>query len=250
MTVVSKMPTITALTPVPTGERCCDAINIRIPQKQFLEMYDGYMAYKTSPKIHLNQATKVGDYISNAYFVKNMLPRWITYKKSHNNIRPAAIWTVHVPTPVNPLPVTKPKPQLLLDVEKVLGGIINSATDFYNLVRKMGKYAHYTCVQKTLSVAINAMTHAGDNCADWSNIGEAVLKALIQWGKHYFYTVAHVDCKKSSGADGEGHFFLFVKGEEFNSTVNYDLAEAASGARPVGSTMCTYGFRVIGSKLC
>jgi len=234
-------------------ERNVNSINIRIPQAQFIAMYNGYAANKSTKVVHLNQTTKAGDYVTKDYFLKNLMIRWSAYRAAHK-VRPGAIWTVAAPV----VPVGLPKPAILLALEKALGGRINDFNDFYALIQQHGVYNHYNCRRYLspaylnkygMSTAIQRIRNGGMNCADYSQLGIYVLTALATMGKKHKWYVKHVYCNSRSGKPNPkaGHFLLCVDDEDA------DVAEAASGAKPRPHNMCYYGYNksgIIGNKLC
>ena len=152
-----------------------------------------------------------------------------------------------------PTPIITGKPELIQRLESKLGGSINSLTDFYHLIQRKGAYRHFKCLQGTLDNAVNDIISPGNNCARYSLLGKTVSDALNNMGKKYTTRYIHVDCQNSKHFPdtNAGHYFLLVKGEEFPVTTAYDLAEAASAGRGIGSTMCIYGYTPLSyDKLC
>ena len=165
--------------------------------------------------------------------------------------RPSAIWTISAPKP-KPASTTK-KPLLITKLETILGGTINNLTDYYKLIQKHGRYAHYDCVHfQNTNTAISRIRHGGLNCADYTYLTIKVIAALNSMGKNYLYQIYHVECRTRRGYAlfRLGHFFLIVNRGEFSHTVNFDVSEASSSRRGIGSTMCQYGDKLIGHTLC
>jgi len=149
-------------------------------------------------------------------------------------------------------PVVKPYP--IPDIEKLSGMTINSMTDLYNIILKIGVYNHINCLQgATTDTIVQGIKEVYNNCARYAYLGMKVSTALNQMGKKYTTRIVHVECENSKHFPdpNAGHFFLFIQGEEFPVKTCYDLAEAASGKRGIGSTMCINGYSIIGyDKLC
>lgn len=147
---------------------------------------------------------------------------------------------------------------IIVKLENILGGTINSLTDYYTLLQQKGIYSHYDCRKyaNDINTAITKITNTGLNCADYTNVTIPLIKALNSLkGKDYSYTIMHVCCNNSSHKTNwsSGHFFLRVEGGEFSKITDFDPAEAASGKRAIGSTMCTYGYNsggIVGHTLC
>ena len=220
-----------------------------IPIVQFLLMDAGYNKHPTSPKIHLDQTTKTGEYVTNVRF-KDMLARELAYRESHDGLRPTAVWIVK-PAASN----TVPTPPLIQLLEKTLGGSIRNLSDLYKLVQEKGKYLHYDCVSYTNpSVSVPRIVGNGLNCADYVYVMVDAIEAFIAWGIPYKFTIAHVYCNNSKGQPDSkaGHFLLIkVSGGEFSKPETVDFAEAASGKKNIGANMCFYGFNdIVGDKLC
>jgi hypothetical protein len=97
-------------------DRCVDAINVLVKQKEFLNMDVQYKAGKS--KIYINGSS--GDYVTPEHYNNSMKVRWLAYRAqklkekiyepgTKNGRRPDGIYTVGNPkvnpTPVNPTPV-------------------------------------------------------------------------------------------------------------------------------------------------
>ena len=239
------------------ADRDVSTIPVKIMQDVFLEMNDGYTAHPQSNKIHLNQQTKTGDYVSNGKF-RRMLTIWIAFRKANEGRRPNYIWTVEPPadpTPA-PKPVTKPSP--IPELEKALDGTINDFNDFYALIQKHGVYSHYNCMSYMspatlekygIKVAIQRIRNGGLNCADYAELGIKVLEALKTMGVNHAWKVRHVLCNNRNHIPDHhaGHYLLNV------DSIDADLAEAASGGKGRPHNMCLFGYNkdgIIGDTIC
>lgn len=143
-------------------------------------------------------------------------------------------------------PSTTSRPKVITDLESVVGGKFNNLTQFYHLI-KNNVYAHYNNDTYNFTSELNRLNrHLGLNCADFAQIGMHAIDGLNQMGLKYQARYVHVKCRNRHGRPNPraGHFFLQVIGEEFKTWTNFDLAEAASSKRPIGTTMCMYGYAV------
>jgi hypothetical protein len=237
-------------------ERCVDNINTRIAYADFISMRTAHKVFPLSKTIHLNQITKKGDYVTPTKFDGNLEVRMKAYHDSHKAY-PAAIWTVKAP--ITPVPVKKPA--LILELESVLGGVINNIEDWIGLLIAHGVYDHYNCmkymtfatIQKYgIKLTISRIRTGGLNCADYVALTVQVLEALATMGVKYIYEVEHVHCNSSNGEVGTaGHFLLHVV---INGvTKDVDPAEAVGGKRGIGHNMCYYNYQkagIMGHTLC
>ena len=206
----------------------------------FTDMRNRYNAYvKANNSLPDKIYTKTGgsDYVILTTF-DDMVSRYDKYVTTHGGEKPSLIYIVK---PLN-------KPALIISLEKLLNGTINGITDFYGLIQQHGKYSYYDCEKyPDINTAIIHITTTGLNCADYVHVGVAVLEALIQMGVKHIWTIEHVYCNNSSGHPdpNAGHFLLKV------DSTYVDFAEAASGRKPMGSDMCSFGFTdIIGHTLC
>ena len=151
-----------------------------------------------------------------------------------------------------------PIPSLISTSQIAFGGLINSVTDFINLMRKpQFKYLFYDCMKfkGNPTGCINAIKTVGINCADGVNFLIQLIEALNSMGYNYTYTILHVECNDSKAVPdpNAGHFLLSVNGGEFTKPTDVDVAEALSGKKGIGSNMCTFGYSekgIIGHTLC
>jgi Pseudomurein endo-isopeptidase Pei. len=160
----------------------------------------------------------------------------------------------YMPTYVNillqesaPVSTNPVKTDLLKRIEKAVGGEFKTATQFYNLVKVNDTYSHYSNDIYPQGQALTRLENRqGLNCADFSQIGHAAILELNKvYGTNYGVDYVHVACKSSSGAYNIGHIILRVKGEEFKNWTVFDVAEAASAGKAIGSTMCSLGYKVL-----
>jgi hypothetical protein len=188
-----------------------------IIQPIFLDMYNGYIAHPKAPRIHLNQQTKQGDYVTNFKFVKDLLPRWISYRKNHDGIRPNYITINKVAPPITKVGVIQNA------VQKTLGKTFTVIKEFCNDCRGRG-YSFYEGDVKKLA---QEELLRNLNCSDATQL-------LVQLAREMGYQAryCHVKCKKSGG-----HVYAELKGKELgNEWIRVDLAAMLS----VG-TMAIFG---------
>lgn len=173
----------------------------------------------------------------------DMQKRAENYKKV-NGIYPGNIGIEKALDPVPPKPDPNSKPAIIIKLEAALPGTFKTATEFYNLVKKK-KYGNYKNDIYPQGESISRLK-ANDplNCSDFSQLGYAAIQGLNQMGKKYQADYLHVACRDSNGNYSIGHIVLRIKGEEFKDWTIYDLAEAASGKKEIGSTMCLRGYKV------
>jgi hypothetical protein len=137
-------------------------------------------------------------------------------------------------------------PKVITELQAVLGGKFTNLTQLYHLV-KNNVYAHYLNDKYNYTTELKRLNkHIGLNCADFSQIGMHAIKGLNQMGLNYNARYVHVKCRDKYGRPNPkaGHFFLQVIGGEFKTWTNVDFAEAASGKKPIGTTMCMHGYAV------
>lgn len=140
-----------------------------------------------------------------------------------------------------------PKPKVITDLEIALGGKFNNLTQFYQLIKK-NVYLHYKNDKYDFKSERNRLSrHLGLNCADFAQVGMHAADGFNQMGINYKARYVHVRCRDKYGKPNPdlGHYFLQVIGGEFKTWTIYDLAEAASGKKPIGTTMCMRGFKVL-----
>ena len=149
-------------------------------------------------------------------------------------------------------PIVKPYP--IPDIEKLSGMTINSMTDLYDVILKIGVYNHINCLQgANTDTIVKGIPKQYNNCARYAYLAKKCSDAFNSIGKKYTTRIVHVECENSKHFPdpNAGHFFVFIQGEEFPVKTCFDLAEAASGKRGIGSTMCVNGYSIIGyDKLC
>jgi len=164
----------------------------------------------------------------------------IAFRKKNFNKNPTtvSIKVTEVST-TNGQPVKTP---LLIRIENAIGGTFKTATQFYELVRKNESYkTYYNDVYPQGEALRRLENNLPLNCADFSQIGYAALMELNKVYKtNYHADYLRVGCKPS----GVGHIILKVSGGEFYEPVYFDVAEAAAAGKPIGQTMCTYGFNI------
>jgi len=195
--------------------------------KQYQKMQDLIKAFKNSRNRLPNYVDIAGYRITQEQFL-DMEKRVENYKKS-SGVYPGNIGIE------GPIESQQEKSDLKTRLEAAVGGPFNTATEFYNRV-KSESYGHYVNDIYPQGKAIERLkSNKSLNCSDFAQIGYAAIQSLNQTGKNYQAKYAHLKCTR------EGHIILQVKGEELgNNWVNYDLAEAASGKKPLGTVMCQH----------
>lgn len=225
-----------------------------------LDKVIGYEILKSDFKMMINAVKSFSGTPTEVYLRKNSVKQ-ITYVTWGKWVKLVADWNNFINKYkrepnflyLNPPATTSPTVALPADLElfkQVHGVTLTSLTQLDSWVRNNGTYQFEECVTKTYETAVKQAHSPGNNCENWLMILIHVKDAFNSMGKKYTVEVMHVDCKKSSGAEGEGHVFGLCSGEELKGEQIIDLAEASSGRRGMGSTMCTYGYAFLNHDLC
>ena len=222
-------------------------VGYQILNADFNLMITAVNGYKGTPsKVFIRvKGVKQVFYISDAKYVqlKTIWDKFVLDNKREPN---------YISIVSSPTPIVKPYP--IPDIEKLSGMTINSMTDLYKVIQKIGVYNHINCLQGANTDSIvKGIPKKYNNCARYAYLATKCSDAFNQMGKKYVTRIVHVDCETSKHFPdpNAGHFFVFITGEEFPVKTCYDLAEAASGKRGIGSTMCVNGYSIIGyDKLC
>jgi len=215
---------------------------MKISYDEYQEMVLRVMQFENEKKRKPNYITLKGLKISKSQY-EDMVNRVDNFIKSKGR-NPKAVEVKIDSVPLSSQ--SNQKPKVITDLEKALGGTFNNITQLYQLV-KNNVYAHYNNDTYNFESELSRLNrHVGLNCADFSQIGMAAVNGLKQMGLNYNARYVHVKCRNKYGSPNPraGHFFLQVIGGEFKTWTNVDFAEAASGKKGIGSTMCFHGYAV------
>ena len=191
-----------------TAERNIDNMGGIIIKPIFMDMFEGYRDHPDAQRIHLNQNTKVGDYVTRGKY-KSLLDRWVDWRNKHDGERPNYITLNPVKAPVSKAG------RIQSACEKTLGKTFTTIRPFCEDCRGRG-YSFYEGDVYTLK---REELLRNINCSDASQL-------LVQLAREMGYEAryCHVQCRRSGG-----HVYAELRGKELGTTwIRVDLAAMLS----------------------